>query len=125
MSKYKPLEDYLSRAENDNIQMRFTDIENVIGFKLPASSHRHRAWWSNNTSNNVMTFAWMNAGFETEDVDMAGKRLVFRRVKRNSNPKAAPKKSGPKRSPLFGALKGMLRLRSDVDYTAPNNEDWA
>lgn len=124
MSKYQPLEDYLKEAQNDNLTMKFSDIENVIGFTLPPSSLRHRAWWSNNASNNVMTLAWVNAGFETENVDMEDKKLVFRRV-RPKTPKAAPKATGAKRSPLFGALRGMLRLRNDVDYTAPNNDDWA
>jgi hypothetical protein len=59
--------------------MSFSEIEAIIGSSLPPSSRRHRAWWSNNPSNSVITFSWLNAGYRTADVDMGSERLVFRR----------------------------------------------
>ena len=61
--------------------MSFDEIERVIRSKLPPSATQHRAWWSNNAQNNVMTKAWKDAGFESEDVDMKGRRVAFRRVR--------------------------------------------
>jgi len=80
MSKYAPLAEYLSKQPYREIRCSFRDIEHVLGFKLPASARKHPAWWSNNTSNNVMTEAWMNAGFRTRAVDIEGERLTFERV---------------------------------------------
>ena len=71
MSKYQPLENYLKNIKHDQIDIKFAEIEQLLGFHLPASSRDHRAWWSNNSSNNVMTHAWVNAGCVTESVDMA------------------------------------------------------
>ena len=42
----------------------------------------HRAWWSNNPSNNVMTKVWLAAGYLTEQVDVSARKLVFRRVRK-------------------------------------------
>lgn len=79
MSKYQPLTDHLRRAGAETVPMAFEDIERVIGAKLPRSAS-HRAWWSNNPSNNVMTAAWLAAGYESSQVVMKDRTLVFRRV---------------------------------------------
>jgi hypothetical protein len=114
--------------------MTFADIERVIGAKLPEKSQGHRAWWSNNPSNSVMTKAWLDAGYRTERVDMAGRKLVFRRASRGSDqpPTRGPQggSDGPKqgqsrkRHPLFGALPGLLKTAPDVDLTQPADPSW-
>jgi len=78
-AKYQPLEDYLRKCQYDMLPMTFKDIEKLIGEPLPASARRHRAWWSNNPSNSTITYAWLNAGYKTTDVEMERGRLVFRR----------------------------------------------
>ncbi|PPD46218.1 MAG: hypothetical protein CTY15_02295 [Methylocystis sp.] len=91
MSKYAPLTDFLRSRPQRELRCRFSDIEKTLGFSLPPVARAHRAWWSNNASNNVMTKAWLNAGFRAEQVDMAGESLVFRRVEESppSKPEAA------------------------------------
>ncbi len=79
MSKYEPLKHHLQNQTQNFVPMTFGQIERIIGAKLPASAYSHRAWWSNNPSNNVMTHFWLAAGFKTEDVNMTGRSLVFRR----------------------------------------------
>ncbi|MGZ3297880.1 MAG: DUF7662 domain-containing protein [Asticcacaulis sp.] len=129
MSKYDPLEDYLKSVDGDSVPMGFSEIENVLGFELPPSSRRQRAWWSNNPDNNVMTRAWIDAGFETAKVDMREGKVVFRKV--GKSPVAKPvtplvkEGAAPRRSPLFGALKGMLTLPPDLDLTQPADPEWA
>jgi hypothetical protein len=79
--KYDALGLYLkSRASQSEVRLTFAEIEAIIGSELPSSAYDHRPWWSNNPSNNVMTKVWLAAGFETEQVDMAGRKLVFRNV---------------------------------------------
>lgn len=113
--------------------MSFRDIERITGQKLPDSAHRHRPWWSNNPDNSVMTKIWLDAGFKTEQVDMAGRKLVFRRVRRTEigdGQSSAPSSSGPpsgsgkRHHPLFGALKGLVRLMPGTDLTKPADPDW-
>ena len=60
--------------------MTFDDIEEVIGSKLPPRASTHRAWFSNNPTSNPMTRAWLAAGYRSADVDMAERKLVFRKI---------------------------------------------
>ena len=127
MSKYRPLTEHLKRDGHDRVPMTFTDIERVIEGHLPPSSRTHRAWWSNNPSNNVMTKAWLTAGYETEQVDIAGESLVFRRKKDRNEPGV-----GSARTPgapeskrrFFGFMKGTLVLEDGFQPTQPTGETW-
>jgi len=87
--------------------MTFAEIERVTGTKLPEKSQHSRAWWSNNPSNSVLTRVWRDAGFESAEVDMKGRKLVFRRV----------------RNPLFGAMKGTFSVDPSWDLTKPTMSD--
>jgi hypothetical protein len=136
MSKYEPLRAYLERQRFDEVPMTFAEIEKVIGFNLPERSQRNRAWWSNNASNSVMTKAWLEAGYRTERVDMAGRKLVFKRVsdRRNQKQGGAPpsvassgrREPGVERKPhpLFGALAGLAKTAAGVDLTKPADPAW-
>src|SRR5438477_3015404 len=107
MSKYEPLGEYLRKQKSKLIPMTFEQIERIIGFKLP-KSRRYPAWWSNNPWNNVMTQVWLDAGFETEQVDVDGHRVVFRRVHEATSNDESNARSGQHDSehhPLIGWLK--------------------
>lgn len=118
MGKYEPLGRYLQGQSRAHVPMTFKEIERILGSPLPASKE-HRAWWSNNPSNNVMTKQWLDAGYETEQVDIEGQKLVFRKVKGRIAPAA---NSG--RAPIFGCMKGMITIASGVDLTEPLGEVW-
>ena len=79
MGKYEPLGEFLRKQRVAHVPMTFAEIERIVGTKLP-KSQRYPAWWSNNTSNNMMTQVWLDAGFETEQVDVGNRKLVFRKV---------------------------------------------
>jgi len=123
MSKYDALGDYLKSQAVDRVAMSFGDIERITRAKLPASS-RYRAWWSNNDFNSVMTRVWLDAGFKSEQVDMTARKLVFRRVQRQGTPQQDKDPAQKPYHPLFGALKGMVRIPAGVDLTAPADPDW-
>jgi len=128
VTKYGPLGDYLRKQRGSEVRMTFAQIERVIGGKLPASQY-HRAWWSNNPWNNVMTKVWLDAGFVTEQVDIEGRKLVFRRVAKEHTPmgqfeEAPQKQFASGRHPLFGALKGLVRIPAGTDLTQPADPEW-
>ena len=79
-SKYAPLESHLRDSGRGQVPMTFREIEHVIGARLPPAAFRHRALWSNNPDNWVMTKAWLAAGYKTMNVDMELGKLVFLKV---------------------------------------------
>ena len=95
VSKYAPLGDYLKSIGIAEVRLSFQDIERIIGGKLPEKAQDQRAFWSNNPSNNVMTRVWLDAGFETQRVDMAARRLVFRRSTPLPAKASAPRHATP------------------------------
>lgn len=158
MSKYSIFGEYLGKRPEKQIELSFEQIEEILGFRLPPTAYKQRAWWSNNTRNSVMTKVWRKAGFRSEDVDMAKKRLVFRRVpppppqtpaepqgvsildrlRRKSAPTGMADSARPYlgsakkaadtpprcRHPLYGALKGYIRIMPGVDLTEPADPEW-
>lgn len=146
MTKYQPLEAHLRRAQHESVHMTFAEIEKIIGTGLPASAFKHRAWWSNNPSNSVITYAWLDAGYKSADVDIPGRKLVFRKFAHgdpapdpnaNQPPNAGVGKSGGSEtsvttgtagtgffSRIYGALKGTVTVRPGTDLTAPVDAEW-
>jgi hypothetical protein len=123
MSKYEPLGEYLKKQGKELVPMTFAEIERVTGVKLPPSASKHRPWWSNNPRNSVMTKIWLNAGYESEQVDMQRRKLVFRRVRAPA--KQAPPAGEKPFHPLYGAMKGLVRIMPGTDLTAPADPEWA
>lgn len=123
-SKYQALKDYLSHRTEARIPMTFAEIERIIGVPLPPSARRHRAWWSNNGRNNVMTRFWLEAGYRTTQVDVAGERLVFERASAHETEREGERGSVQASRPLFGLLRGSLRIREGVDLTEPAAPEW-
>lgn len=124
MSKYIPLKSFLDSTPLDRVQMSFKEVEQVLGFKLPASALRHRPWWSNSVGAHVQSEAWLKAGFETESVDMDARRLVFRRKMRVGSPSSASNTKGPRPSfnKVYGSLSGTIVIHDDI--TRPIEETW-
>jgi len=127
-SKYEPLTSHLRAQRATRVPMSFAEIERVLGTKLPPSASSHRAFWSNNPTNNVMTKAWLEAGFQSEQVDLDGRKLVFKRVTTElrsptfaTNPNSEVGAS--RKLSLFGWLRGTVA--STGDLTEPADPEWA
>jgi hypothetical protein len=132
MGKYENLGAFLQKQHTREVPLTFREIEKITGAKLPPKAQHQRAWWSNNAANNVMTKVWLNAGFESVQVDMEARKLVFRRVVKANEAsggfaEAAPKPYGTKdgRHPARGALKGITFVPPGVDLTEPADPEWA
>lgn len=122
MSKYSPLENHLKAKGYDHIPMTFDQIESVIESDLPPSARKHRAWWSNNPTNSVITYAWLAAGYKTADVNLEGERLVFVKTGSGETP---PSGESSFAHPVFGCMKGTVTVSEGVDLTEPAMPEWA
>lgn len=116
MSKYEPLPQFLASRGAARIRLDFISIEKILGFKLPKSASEYDAWWSNNETGHSHARAWMSAGWRTEDVDVAGRKVTFVRVE------GAPSR-GPKPDP-WGCMAGTVTIMPGTDLTAPSGETW-
>ena len=79
--KYRNLYAYLCGLRSQEWPASFTDVEMVLGFRLPLSAHMHRPWWANQSRGNRHShaLAWTTAGWETAQIDMETETLLFRR----------------------------------------------
>ena len=129
MGKYEPLGDYLRKQRATLIPMTFSEIERITGTRLP-KSQQYPAWWSNSTTNNVMTQVWLDAGFETEQVDIENRKLVFRKVGASASAAvtgknvAPPNRDDKSKHPLIGWMKGTVTIAPGVDLTEPADPKW-
>ena len=125
MGKYDPLKYFLEGQVGVTVPMTFAEIEAVIGAPLP-NSKRYPAWWSNNPWNNTMTQVWLDAGFVTEQVDIEGQKLVFRRAAAGERvAETSPAFEGPGLlARLRAELGGTVRFASGFDASEPTGEVW-
>lgn len=135
--KYDPLRRYLLQQTRNRVPMTFREVEAIISGTLPASARRHRPWWANDATGHAHAQAWLEAGYRTEQVDMAGERLVF--VRAANVMEADVMKKGMAEShasyiaqdtnaqhPMIGALKGLLWIDPTLDLTKPalDPDEW-
>jgi hypothetical protein len=75
-----------------------------------------------------MTKVWLDAGFETEQVDVEARKLVFRRVRAavlsSESSTLETDTAASTRHPLIGWMKGTVRIAPGVDLTEPADPEW-
>jgi hypothetical protein len=79
VGKYEPLKRYLESSGNDFIDLSFSEIERILGFRLPDSACRYRAWWSNEGGTHAHSLSWLEAGYKTIKINMLSKTIRFTR----------------------------------------------
>jgi hypothetical protein len=119
MSKYEPLPQFLASTHGPVKRMTFGEIERILGFKLPKSAYKHEAWWSNNAAGHSHARAWLAAGWRTQDVDLAGRRVTFQR----SVQAPLSVMPSPKGDP-WGCMADTITIMPGVDLTAPTGDTW-
>jgi len=75
MSKYHNLTLYLASLDGSAWEATFDEIEEVLGFPLPASARQYQAWWSNQMR--AQSMGWQLAGWRTANVDLSNERVTF------------------------------------------------
>ena len=74
--KFIALTSYLEKCGKDEIKMSFSEIERIIGFRLPDSAYTYLAQWSNSESHSF-AFGWLNAGYLTRRVNIPEQTVEF------------------------------------------------
>ncbi len=118
MGKYEPLEKFLKGRRPGRWRVSFPEIEALLGFKLPPSAFKHPAWWSNDETGHSHARAWLEAGWRTEEVDLASRKLTFTRVETVPDGRAAGT------SDPWGCMAGTVTIMPGTDLTAPS-EEWS
>ncbi len=78
-TKYYPLYIHLQQSDQNELTLSLSQIETIIGARLPASARAQRAWWSNRSDGSVQSSAWMSAGYHVETIDLVGEQITFRK----------------------------------------------
>lgn len=75
-SSYAPIGTHLTEVKGPEATLSFDQIEKIIGRDLPASAHRHRAWWAN-TDTHSQALTWLSAGWKVDAADLDSKQVTF------------------------------------------------
>lgn len=118
MSKYDPLHDHLENLSQSEWIASFDDVERLINGPLPKSAYEYPAWWSNNPTGHSHARSWTEAGWMTEDVNISGRTVTFRKI-------SGVSRSSP-RTPVkvYGFMKDSVTILGDYDLTEPLGENW-
>lgn len=78
---YVRFTDYLLSASQRTLTLSFSDIEGVIGDRLPPSAYEHEAWWSNSPSH-PLAKAWRAAGWRRPrgGINLQEQRVTLERL---------------------------------------------
>ena len=93
VGKYDGLESHLKfrGAFTSLVKLPFARIDGLIGSNLPINAFRDEAWWSN-ASSSIHTKAWLNAGWEVQEVSLKEGYVIFKKVRNVSSKKAGRRK---------------------------------
>src|SRR5437773_5487880 len=82
--KYLPLAKFLiTRPKSQRtVELKFKEIEQIIGASLPPSARKHAAWWANEEgeTTHVQAHAWIAVGWRVH-ADRTISRATFERTK--------------------------------------------
>lgn len=107
--KYRQLFEYLDNGrDGDEWQADFSEIERVLGFGLPPSARRYRAWWAN-TESHSQAIAWLAAGWRVDTVDMDAEIVTLKR-------QASPRKRNCSLSKVGWSVSSAALLRPDATF---------
>jgi hypothetical protein len=128
--KYAGLKSYLASQRQPRIRLSFAEVARRAGVRLPGSAYDHPAWWANDSKSHVQAKAWLEAGYKTENVDLAAQSVEFvraepgRRGVREMQQTEFQHQSGiAKKHPMAGALKGTFSIAPGWDLTRPSLDD--
>lgn len=117
-SRYARLAVWLSQrhGRTKEVQLKFDDIESIIGSELPPSARAHRAWWANDTVTHVQSKQWLDAGWRVSYLNLTEQRVTFVRTRGRESAYIA----------FFSRLLEKVRQdgRTPIRTSSPDGENW-
>lgn len=82
-SKYAPLANFLQKIpkNQERIIIQFSEIENIIGDRLPLAAREHRSWWANDSTTHVQSGQWLNVNWRVVSINMTEEKIIFARAR--------------------------------------------
>ena len=83
VSKYKPLGQYLANKGQDYVDLTFSEIENILGFKLPDYLYKHEAGWygtAEGSPTHRQKAVWCSYGYQVDTVNIISHNVVFKKL---------------------------------------------
>lgn len=116
--KFIALTAYLEKCSKDEIQMSFSDIEKIMGFRLLDSAYTYPALWSNSESHSF-AFGWLNEGYITRQVNIPEQTVEFVREGADIPRKAVdtPKRASVSKSATLPITKAVRCIRTYFNET--------
>ncbi len=82
-TKYLPLKEWFRNqpATAKQIEMTFSQVEEILGTRLPASATKLKTWWTN-VQPRIQSHrtAWLNNGWVVAEFDQQARRVRFVRA---------------------------------------------
>lgn len=119
MTVYAPMMQFLTAQAADRIRLDFREVERILGRPLPKSAGDYQAWWANDPTHSQAK-AWLEAGWQTENLNLGGRTVEFVRVLK---PVRAPASAAVPTDP-WGALAGSVTILDEAALTSPSGEIW-
>lgn len=74
--KYRFLSDYLHQCNSPRVKLSYSEIEDILKFKLPDSAATHRAFWANTTSHSI-ALSWLSVNYSVVEANLEEKYIIF------------------------------------------------
>jgi hypothetical protein len=84
VSKYTAIRDFLACSGRETVTVSFDELGAMVSGGLPRSAFEYDAWWrdaSLDSSHVQSVSGWLAAGYRVESVNLASKRVTFRRTR--------------------------------------------
>jgi hypothetical protein len=81
--EYLPLHKYLAARFADVVVLRLGEMEDLLGWKLPAAARSQPEWWANpvgNATASTQSGAWTQAG-RWATVNLSAMKVTFERLR--------------------------------------------
>jgi len=81
--QYLPLHKYLDTRFADVVVLRFVEMEDLLGCKLPDLARLQPEWWANLEADGIpspQSHAWIQAG-RTAEPNLPAAKVTFQRVR--------------------------------------------
>ena len=79
INRFSPLKDYLWEQTKADISLKYQELEEILGFKIPSSAKDNNYWWKRRWAGSF-TMACHDTGYEVKRVNFKRRTIHFKRI---------------------------------------------